>query len=122
MYPENITPAPATTEPTVAALHQELQSLRLHFSTLLIVLLVVNAIFALFIARQFLAIRRQSREIEQAAFDYKQNLEPKVQDVATKLWAFSQTHPDFAPIIAKYPRPDQKPAEAQPATLLPPKK
>lgn len=122
MNPEPTTPTPATTEPSVATLHQELQSLRLHFSTLLILLLVVNAIFALFSARQFLAIRRQSTEIEQAAYDYKRNLEPKIKDVALKLWAFGQTHPDFAPIIAKYPRPDQTPAEAQPATLLPPKK
>jgi hypothetical protein len=122
MNPENTISALSATEPSVATLHKELQSLRLHFSTLLILLLVVNAIFALFIARQFLAIRRQSVEIKQAYNDYKQNVEPKIKDVALKLWAFGQTHPDFAPIIAKYPPPDPTPAEAQPATLLPTKK
>lgn len=86
-------------------LEEQMESLRQLVAALLLVLLLVSGTLTIFLNRQW---RFSKNEIDlltpqatQMLTDFNRNL-PMMQDLLRKLDEYSKTHPDFAPIAARY--------------------
>ena len=92
-------PTPNLTLQSLAAAHE---SLRAAFHVTLVLLLILTGSLFVFFLREVSIARRQINELTKVVTDYQKNVFPVMEDFRTKLQAFAKTHPDFAPIYAKY--------------------
>ena len=100
-------PSPTTAPETGAPEWQEqIEGLRRAVSSALILMLVVTGSFDVYLLRQVRFTRAdlaQARlQAPQVAAQYNQISGQAIQEFAKKLVDYGRTHPDFAPIIAKY--------------------
>ncbi len=105
-------------------LRAQYQSLRHLVTSILVLLVVISGTLNIYLLRQW---RSSSKDLEvvrpQAArmlTEYQKVSGPLMENFVKKLAEYGQTHPDFAPIMAKY---NLKPAGqtgAPPATATPP--
>jgi len=96
--PEMNAPAPADLGEQVAALQRQV-------FTLLLALIVVSGTLVAYLGyeshhlgKDISTIKPQAQQLMQA---YKQNL-PGMETFVNQLVAYSQTHPDFRPVLQKY--------------------
>jgi hypothetical protein len=96
--PETNSPAPADLSEQVAALQRQV-------FTLLLALIVVSGTLVTYlgfeshhIGKDIDAIKPQAQQLIQG---YKQNM-PALESFVNQLVAYSQTHPDFRPVLLKY--------------------
>jgi hypothetical protein len=89
----------------LSALQQQHESLRQVVSALLLVLLLVSCTLTIVLRRQWRFTNNEmgliSPQATQIVTEYKRNA-PMMQDFVRKLNDYAKTHPDFAPIAAKY--------------------
>jgi hypothetical protein len=88
-------------------------------AALVLFLLVMN----IFLLSQLRIVRRQAYEsnlqveaMQRAINEYRTNSVPFMIRVSTELHRFAETHPDFASVMARYPKPTSPP----PAVAKPP--
>jgi len=100
--PSQLVPLPAASEPTLESLAQGQEALRtaLHI-TLVMIIILTGSLFVFFLREVSLA-RRKVAELTQVVTEYEKNAVPLMEDFRTKLQVFARTHPDFAPVYAKY--------------------
>jgi hypothetical protein len=87
---------------TLESLAEANRSLRTCLNVTLFVLLVLTGSLFIFFRWELGIARRQIDELTKVVSDYEKNTFPQVESFRTKLQAFAQVHPDFAPIYAKY--------------------
>jgi hypothetical protein len=89
----------------LTALQEQYESLRQLVSALLLVLLLVSGTLTIFLGRQWRFSKSEidllSPQAGQILTEFNRNL-PMMQDFIRKLNEYAKTHPDFAPIVAKY--------------------
>jgi len=123
--PSPPTPAPEAPAVTLEALVQAHQSLRTALQVTLVMFVILSGALFVFFLREVSLARRQINDLTQVVAEYQKNSLPLMEDFRTKLQVFARTHPDFAPIYAKYfgstnaaPL-TQAPGHAQPAPANP---
>jgi hypothetical protein len=123
--------AQADPEARLNALERAHASLRTSFHVTLVLLLILSgALFASFL-REVSIARQHIHDLTLVVGEYQKNSAPVIEDFRRKLHAFTQAHPDFAPIYNKYftapntALPSQEwpqgPAVTNPSVRLPPK-
>lgn len=111
-----------SSEVTLETLAQSYQSLRMAFNVSLVLVGVLSASLSIFFIRELSIARRQTNELNSSIAEYERTAVPLLEDFRTKLQAFTASHPDFAPIYAKYfggtnvPSGNPIPNRAQPAS------
>ena len=99
---ENQTPA----QPDLGQLREQYESLRGLVISALVLLIVLSASFDLFLLRQVKFARAELTAIRPGATqiiaDYQSGSARKMDEFVKKMTEYSQTHPDFAPVMAKY--------------------
>ncbi len=121
----NPAPQPGPTpEPGHADWQAHYESLRHLITFVLLMLIVVSGTLNMLLLRQWrwaqadlLAVRQQGSAL---ITDYKKNGEPVINGFVGKLVEFSQTHPDFNPILVKYGIKSTGPTSAVPGTATAP--
>jgi|WetSurMetagenome_2_1015567.scaffolds.fasta_scaffold945763_1 hypothetical protein len=108
--------ASADADSQIAALRQEVQGLRLLFSVLLILLLIISGSVNIYLRRQVRMIRTQVSELGQFVGDYNKNNAPLMNDFVGRLREYSKTHQDFTPILSRY----VQPTDTNIAPVIPP--
>jgi|ERR1051325_1349850 hypothetical protein len=121
---DNLEPQPlAPKELSLGELQAQFESLRGLIVSMLILLVVLAGVFDLYLLRQVQFTRGELKAVRpqatQMIADYSRNFEPGMKDFIRKLQEFARTHPDFAPVLAKYGiKPAQTPV-LSPATTAP---
>jgi hypothetical protein len=99
---ENQSPAPSDNN----QLHAELAALRLLVNKVLILLIVVSGTLGIFLYRQYRTTHAQAQmmgpRVQRLAEAFQRNEAPQLQAFLNRIVDYSRTHPDFAPILAKY--------------------
>ncbi len=105
-------PSGQTTELTA-----QFEALRGLVTSMLILLVVLTGTFDIYLLREYkfkhddLKVIRP--QIGQKIANFNKNFKPGMEEFISKLQDFARTHPDFAPIIAKYGiKPAQSPVVA----------
>jgi hypothetical protein len=100
--PENISPV-ETENPD---LKSQVESLRQLVSSLLVLMIIVTGTFCLFLLHQSKNARRDVNlikpQVAQMVNEYNTTMAPGLSNFVGSLIQFSQTNPDFVPILAKY--------------------
>jgi hypothetical protein len=119
---ENKAPA----QPASADWRDQFNSLRHLIVSVMVLLMVVSGTFNLYlwkrwrdVSRELEGVSKQAPQIAQAVANLQKVEVPAMQEFVRKMTEFGKTHPDFAPILAKY---NIKPAAAaaSPAPAVPP--
>lgn len=79
-----------------------LSSLRNSFHVVLVMLILMGIGLNIFLFRQVAMARRQSSEAAEYVANYQKTTEPAIARFISQLQTYAKTHPDFAPILAKY--------------------
>jgi hypothetical protein len=77
-------------------------ALRTSLHVTLVMFLILSGSLFVFFLREVSLARRQINELRQVVVDYEKNTFPAMESFRGKLQAFTQTHPDFGAIYAKY--------------------
>jgi|SRR6266853_6273243 len=122
---DTLEPQPPS-QPAAYDLQTQFEGLRQTLNTMLVLLVLVSGTLTIFLVRQWRfaktdldMLRPQAAQI---ISDYNRVSAPAMQEFVRKLADYSKSHPDFAPIAAKYHLSDSvaKPgAGALPATIAP---
>jgi hypothetical protein len=97
--------------PDFNQLQAQVESLRHLVVSLLVLLVVVSGTLNLYLLRQVRftrndlnAVRLQTANINMTGFiaEYEKTTRPAMDEFVRKITQYGQTHPDFAPIMAKY--------------------
>ena len=124
-------PAPTPSQPDLKDLQIQCDSLQQLVSSLLLVLIVVSGTLSIFLLRQWRFAQSEAEALApQAAalITEHTNNYAMTQDFVKKMAEYGRSHPDFAPIVAKYHLNEflAKPGTTTvtssiPASVLPPK-
>jgi len=118
MEDENPTPAPSDTND----LQAQYLWLRKQVLILLVLLIVVSGTLNIFLWRQLRYTQSDlaalQKQAEPMIAEYQQSMGPRMDDFVKKITEYGRTHPDFAPIMAKY----QLGGTSAPPATAPPKK
>lgn len=114
--------------PSLAELQQSVSQLRRMFQVATAALALFLLALNVFLFNQLRIVRKQAadwnqqvQEMQRAMDEYRSNSVPYLSRVSTELRRYADTHPDFAAVMARYPKPTGAlPAVAkQPASLAP---
>jgi len=93
----------------MADLQEQCASLRHLVVSLLVLVLVVSGTLTIFLLRQWRFTQTELNavrpQVAQMITDYSK-ANPQINEFLKNLSDYSKTHPDFAPILAKYVRPN----------------
>jgi hypothetical protein len=88
--------------PSLKTLQEEVQSLRTLVTGTLAILFVFSVCLNIFLARQAMVVSNQAAEAQKTVEVFNKQGAPWANDFWYKLIAYSKTHNDISPIIAKY--------------------
>jgi hypothetical protein len=97
-----------TREPgeNASRLHAQYDNLRQHFISLVLLVIILSAVFNLFLLRQLKLTRTDLQTIRPQAVviinEYQTNSSRVWDDFVSKVAAYGREHPDFAPIMKAY--------------------
>jgi hypothetical protein len=122
--PTPLAPHPGPPSVTLESLAEAHESLRTALHVTLVMLVILTGTLFVFFLREVSIARRQIAELTQVVGDYEKSAVPLMEDFRSKLQAFAKTHPDFAPIYARYfgstnSAPLSSPMKAQPLSTNP---
>jgi hypothetical protein len=98
-------PSSSPSQPELKDLQEQCNSLQQLVSSLLLVLIVISGTLSVFLLRQWRFVKTETDALTpQAAELIKEhtNNYAMTQDFVRKVAEYGRTHPDFAPIVAKY--------------------
>jgi hypothetical protein len=96
-------------------LASSVDALRKQLQTTLWIVIILSVAVNWFLLYQFVITRKQLLGFEQMVADYQRTGVPWYIDFHKKLTDFAKAHPDFAPVLAKYPIPVTPAAATNPA-------
>lgn len=112
-------PVSDSTATPVARLGAEVKALRTLFNiAMLALLLLLSSLFS-FMLWELKLVRRQIEENSRFVAEYKRKVEPRLNELHSKLFAYSRLHPNFTPILVKYFGATNTPLNAGPASATP---
>jgi hypothetical protein len=118
---ENKTPI----QPHATDLQAQCDALRHLIVSVLILVIVISGTLNIYLLRQWRTASKDLAGIRpqaaQMIADYQRVSAPLMTDFVKKITEYGQTHPDFAPILAKYGIKADGPTGAAPATTTSPK-
>jgi hypothetical protein len=87
-------------------LQEQVDALRHLVVSVLILLIVISGTFSIYLLRQWRTVSRELTgyrpQATQIIADYQKVSVPVMTDFLKRITDFGRTHPDFAPILAKY--------------------
>jgi len=86
----------------IELLQAEVRSLRIMFNIALLALIVLVASLFIFMFREKKLVRQRIAENVRYIAEYNSRMEPRLQELNSKLFAYSKLHTNFAPIYVKY--------------------
>ena len=89
-----------TEPPSPGELQEQLQGLRILLALALVTLIVASCFADYFLSRQIHILEGQSQQMAMVIQSFPQ---VAANDFSKRLQEYSKSHPDFAPIAAKYP-------------------
>ncbi len=95
--------APSQTEPN--DLQTQYEALRQTVTSLMVLLFLVSGTLTIYLVRQWRFTQRDLETFRPVAAQFISEYSkgaPTMQDFVNKLAEYGKTHPDFAPIVAKY--------------------
>jgi len=91
---------------TSSSMQEQYESLRKLFLAALFALVFFGFSLNIFLMRQMIFVRKELEavrpQINQMVENYTKNEEPQIRGFVNSLITYSQTHPDFNPVLAKY--------------------
>src|SRR5688572_13072138 len=87
---------------TVELLRTEVRSLRMLFNIVVFALIVLMVGLCSFMLRERKLVRQKIDESYRYVAEYKLKMEPRVNELHSKLFAYSKLHTNFFPIYVKY--------------------
>jgi hypothetical protein len=118
-------PAPAPSQTPIpgadplALIRSEQSFQRLVLLATIVALILISTGVNLFLLRQISLARRQADEFRAIVQDYEANNLPVMNKFVSDLRIFTASHPDFAPILAKYVQQSPGPSSNTPPALPP---
>ena len=107
-------------QPNASDLQTQYDDLRHLLVSLLILVVVISGTFNIYLLRQWRSMSRDLAAIRpqaaQMIAEYQKVSGPLMNDFIKKVTEYGRSHPDFAPILAKYGIKPANPGNAQPAT------
>ena len=95
-----------TIQPDANDVQAELDALRHLVVSILILLIVISGTFTIYLLRQWRTTKREidaiRPQVAQMVGIYQRDEAPWMQDILKKFTDYGRTHPDFAPVLAKY--------------------
>ena len=117
---DNKTPLPSGTND----LQAQFDALRHLVVSILILLVVMSGTFNIYLLRQWRTTSKDLAGIRpqaaQLITEYQKVSSPMMTDFIKKITEYGRTHPDFAPVMAKYGLKSTVPTGAAPATATAP--
>jgi hypothetical protein len=101
----------SSSESKVMQLQEQVDSLRHIVVSMLVLAIVVSGTLTLFLLRQSKYARVEANNLRAAINEYNNTNFPVIKDFRDRLYEYSKTHPEFAPVAQKYGI-DNKPASA----------
>ena len=86
----------------VEGLQAELRALRTLFNVVLLALIILIVSLFSFMLREMRIVGRQIEENSRYVAEYKRKVEPRLNELHSKLFAYSKLHTNFAPVLVKY--------------------
>ena len=115
-------------QPDTNDLQAQYHALRHLVVSLLILVVVISGTLNIYLLRQWRSTSKDLTAIRPQAVqmidDFRKTSGPLMQDFVKKITDYGRTHPDFAPVLAKYglkPATPTNPPPATPATTAPKK-
>jgi hypothetical protein len=91
--------------------------------SILILVIVISGTLNIYLLRQWKTVSRELKDIRpqatQLIADYQKTSAPAMSDFLKKVTEYGRTHPDFAPVLAKYGLKPAGVTGAVPATTTP---
>jgi hypothetical protein len=116
----------APAQPGLTDWREQFTALRHLVVSVMVLLMVVSGTFNLYLwkrwrdaSRELDGLRPQAAQIAQTVANIQKVEVPAMQDFVRKITEYGRTHPDFAPILAKYNIKPAAPTGATPATAMP---
>jgi hypothetical protein len=111
-------------QPVGNDLQAQFDALRHLVVSILILVIVISGTLNIYLLRQWRSASRDLAGIRPQAAkmidDYQKMTLPMMTDFVKKITEYGRTHPDFAPVLAKYGLKPAGSAAAAPATPIPP--
>src|SRR5437870_6725854 len=103
--PDSQLPASSPPQRSVMSLDQleaAFRSLRNLVNVVSVALIALTASLFFFVRHELKLARIQLGEGARHVAEYKSKIEPRINELHSKLEAYSKVHPDFTPILVKY--------------------
>jgi hypothetical protein len=121
---DNFESQPAASPVDQIDLRDQVESLRQLVGSLLVLLLVISGTLNLYLLRQVKGtgadLKNIRPQVAQMINEYNKISGPAITKFVGQLTEFSKTHPDFAPVLNKYIRPQPGAPGAAATTAAPP--
>jgi hypothetical protein len=89
-------------EPALAELQDEVQALKRLVSMIVFLLILVTFSVDVYMMRQVTTVNRELAGAQNVIDDFNKRVAPAAGEFWTKLNEYGKSHPDFAPVLAKY--------------------
>jgi hypothetical protein len=116
----------STVQPAAAGLQEQFDALKHVVISIMILVLVISGTLNIYLLRQWRTVSKELAATQPQATQmltfYQKNEEAWMNDIVAKFTEYGRTHPDFAPILAKYnlkPSPATSAAPAAPTSRPP---
>ena len=107
-------------QPNANDLQAQFDALRHLVVSILILVIVISGTFNIYLLRQWRSVSKELAGIRpqaaQMIAEYQKVSGPLMNDFVKKITEYGRTHPDFAPVLAKYNLKPAGPTGAPPAT------
>ncbi len=116
------TKSPASTE--ISDLRAQCDALQHLAVSILILVIVISGTLNVYLLRQLRTLTREVDELRPQVLPmiavYQRDEEPWMKAILTKFGEYGRTHPDFAPVLAKYNLKPASPTNVPPPTTTSP--
>src|ERR1035441_1570834 len=96
----------APVQANASDLQAEFDAMRNLVMSILILVIVISGTLNIYLLRQWKTVSRELKDIRpqatQLIADYQKTSAPAMSDFLKKVTEYGRTHPDFAPVLAKY--------------------
>ena len=89
-------------QPDLKQLREQYESIRHLVVSLLCLTIVVSGTLTLYLMRQSKYSRAEANTLRQMVYEYNNTNFPVIKELRDRLFEYSKTHPDFAPIANRY--------------------
>jgi hypothetical protein len=92
----------APSQPALTELQAEVEALKKLVSVVVVLLILVSFSVDVYMMRQVTTVNRELAGAQNVIDDFNKRVAPAAGEFWTKLNEYGRSHPDFAPVLAKY--------------------